>query len=118
MTLLAKLIAKEEGFGIPGAIPTVRRNPGDLRHSPHSTHPPGDPDGIGYIDTVEHGWADLERQLRLYALRGMSLEAAIYCFAPPTENNSAQYLGFICQGLACQPETQVADAIKLGVLDA
>src|SRR6185437_4031555 len=39
VTLLARLISREEGFGIPGALPTRDHNPGDLRHSPHSAHP-------------------------------------------------------------------------------
>jgi hypothetical protein len=33
---LARLIAQEEGYGIPGAVPTRDNNPGDLHHSPHS----------------------------------------------------------------------------------
>jgi hypothetical protein len=100
MTKLAKLIAQIEGFGIPDAIPTVRKNPGDLRHSPHSEHPGGmgHEDDIGTIDTDAHGWADLERQLGLYALRGMTLEQAIYEFAPPSENDSARYLQFVIDG--------------------
>lgn len=64
MTKLATLIAKMEGFGRPGAIPTTHNNPGDLRHSPHSSHP-GDPNAIGVIDTPEHGWEDLDFEIRL-----------------------------------------------------
>lgn len=97
MTHLAQLIAKEEGFGIPGTIPAIRHNPGDLRHSPHSQHP-GGPDDIGTIDTAADGWADLERQLRLYAHRGMTLRQAIYEFAPPNENDSARYLRNVLEG--------------------
>src|SRR5580698_9606897 len=92
---LARLIAQEEGYGIPGDIPTMDNNPGDLRHSPHSFHA-GDPNAIGQIDTPQDGWADLERQLNLYAARGMNLQQAIYEFAPPEENNSESYLNFIC----------------------
>ncbi len=112
MTKLARLIAQEEGYGIPGAIPTTHRNPGDLRHSPHSEHP-ADPNGIGLIDTAEHGWADLERQLRIYADHSMTLRAAIYAFAPPQENDSERYLEFVCTGLNCTPDTPVAEALKV-----
>lgn len=112
MSKLAELIAKEEGFGIPGSVPTRFHNPGDLRHSPHSTHP-GDPNGIGVIDTDAHGWADLERQLELYAIRGLSLRECIAIYAPPTENDSERYLDFVCEGLGCSPNILVADALKI-----
>lgn len=98
MTKLAQLISQEEGFFKPGTIPARRHNPGDLRHSPHSSHEGIGPDDIGIIDNDADGWADLERQLRIYAQRGMTLESAIYEFAPPAENDSAAYLKFIIDG--------------------
>jgi len=101
MTLLAYLIAKEEGFGKPGAIPTVRHNPGDLRHSPDSQHP-GDPNAIGTIDTDAHGWGNLERDLGLKAARGETLEQAIFAWAPKGDgaNDPAGYLSMIIDGFA------------------
>lgn len=112
MSRLAQLIAQEEGYGIPGTVPTRDNNPGDLRHSPHSFHL-GDPNGIGQIDTPQDGWADLERQLQLYANRNYTLRAAIYAFAPPSENDSERYLEFVCNGLGCTADTSVAEALKL-----
>ena len=102
MTKLAHLIAQREGFFVAGTLPQRRNNPGDLRHSPHSSHEGIGPDDIGIIDTVEHGWEDLERQLQLYAQRGMDLGAAIYSWAPPTENDSAGYLEFVLDGFGGQ----------------
>ena len=112
MSKLAQLIAKEEGYGIPGSVPTRDNNPGDLRHSPHSFHN-GDPNAIGQIPTIEEGWADLERQLQLYGERGLTLREAIYEFAPPSENNSEAYLNYVCQGLGCQPDILVTEALKI-----
>ncbi len=114
MSKLAHLIATEEGFGIPGALPTRDNNPGDLRHSPHSFHS-GDPNAIGQIPTAEEGWADLERQLQLFAHRGMTLAEAIYEFAPPNENNTESYLKYVCDGLGCSADTPVKDALQIGV---
>lgn len=67
MTKLATLIAKMEGYGKPGAVPTTHNNPGDLRHSPHSQHlgGPAHKDDIGQIDTIEDGWQDLDFELQL-----------------------------------------------------
>lgn len=112
MSKLAHLIAQEEGYGIPGSLPTRDNNPGDLRHSPHSFHL-GDPNAIGQIDTPEDGWADLERQLQLFADRGMTLRAAIYEFAPPTENDSERYLAFVCKGLGVPDNVPVAEALTI-----
>lgn len=115
MTLLARLIAKEEGFGIPGAVPTRDNNPGDLRHSPHSSHAGEGSNDIGIIDTPEDGWADLERQLQLYASRGLTLrEMIVNYYAPANENNSGAYLNFICKGLGeISPDTLVSEALNI-----
>jgi hypothetical protein len=112
MSKLAQLIATEEGFYVPGTLPNRDNNPGDLRHSPHSFHI-GDPNAIGQIDNPADGWADLERQLQLYGERGLTLEQAIYDFAPPSENNSAEYLAYVCSGLKCDPQMLVSDALKI-----
>jgi hypothetical protein len=116
MTKLAKLIAQEEGFGRPGAIPTIRHNPGDLRHSPHSEHPggPAHANDIGTIDTDEHGWEDEERQLRIYASEGLTLRQMVALYAPPTDHNDTErYLHFVCSGLGLPPEALVSEALKI-----
>jgi hypothetical protein len=115
---IAELIAREEGYGIPGAIPTTHDNPGDLRHSPHSFHGAGAPDAIGSIDTPEDGWADLVRQLDLYAARGLTLAQAIYEWAPPNENNTAAYLAYVVSGLGISADTPLSQAILIPGIDA
>jgi hypothetical protein len=112
MTKLAKLIAQAEGFFKPGSLPQRRRNPGDLRHSPHSSHVGIDPDGIGIIPSAEDGWEDLERQLRIYAERGMTMRQMIAVYAPPNENNTTGYLERVCKGLQCGPDLPVSEALK------
>ena len=52
----AQAIAHAEGFGVPGAIPTVRNNPGDLKMP--STFPE-----ITTYPTPEDGWQALYGQL-------------------------------------------------------
>ena len=109
-TLAARLFAQREGFGKAGAVPTRDNNPGDLRHAPGASHEPGNPDGIGSFKTVAAGWAALDRQLALYASRGLTVQQAVYQFAPPSENDSAAYLAYICQGLNCQASTPMSVA--------
>jgi hypothetical protein len=98
MTKLAQLIATEEGFFKAGTLPRRDNNPGDLRHSPHSEHPT-DPNAIGVIDSPADGWDDLERQLQLDAGRSLTLQQAIYEWAPPSDgNDTAAYLAFVVNG--------------------
>jgi hypothetical protein len=110
MTLLARLVAKEEGFGVPGAIPTVRHNPGDLRHAPNASHEGIGPNDIGIEPNDATGWEDLERQLRLDASRGLTLAQFVDKYAPASENNSKQYLAYLCVGLFA--DTPVSEALK------
>jgi hypothetical protein len=115
MTRLAQLVAKEEGFGRAGVLPTVDNNPGDLRHSPHSSHAGEDPNAIGKIDTAADGWADLERQLRIDADRGLTLQQAIYEWAPLGDggNNPGKYLSDICNGLQMPANSKLVDVLKI-----
>jgi hypothetical protein len=53
---IAEAIAKAEGYGVPGAIPTVRNNPGNLKGA----------DGqIRWFQTPEEGWNALYRQVTM-----------------------------------------------------
>lgn len=120
MSLLASLIAKREGFGIPGALPTRQNNPGDLMHAPGEIHPANAPNSIGSFDSIEAGWAALERQLQLFAARRiqpdnhlMTIQDMVYVYAPPSSNDTADYLNFVCEGLGCGPNTTVADALAI-----
>jgi hypothetical protein len=110
---IAELIAKEEGYGIPGALPTRDFNPGDLRHSPHSFHSPDAPDAIGQIDNSTDGWNDLVRELDLYVGRGLTVAQAIKEWAPPNENNTTAYLSYVLDGLGVPSDTLLADAMKI-----
>lgn len=109
---LAQLIAQMEGFGKRGTIPTRLHNPGDLRHGPGASHSPGNPDGIGTYTSDEAGARDLQRQLTLYAERGYDLRKLIEVYAPPVENNTSQYLKFICDGLSLCPESPLTIALQ------
>ena len=112
MSKLARVMAQEEGFNILGSVPNRDHNPLDLRHSPHSSHAGEGSNDIGIIDNDADGWADADRQLQLYADRGMTLRQMVYVLAPPAENNSAQYLKFVCDGMGLPESATVAEALQ------
>jgi hypothetical protein len=59
----ARAVAYAEGYGIPGAIPTVANNPGDLVLPGWS--PTMGSAGIAVFDSADYGWNRLYRQLGL-----------------------------------------------------
>src|ERR1700674_3647259 len=113
MSLLAEAIAHEEGFYVAGSLPQRNNNPGDLRHSPHSFHTSDKPNAIGKIDSVADGWADLNRQLELDATRGWTVRQLVYKYAPPSENNTADYLNYVCKFVGCTPNDLVSRVITI-----
>jgi hypothetical protein len=111
MSKLARVMAQEEGFYVVGSVPSRDHNPLDLRHSNHSSHAGEGPNDIGVIDNDVDGWADAERQLQLYASRGLTLQQMVETLAPPSENNTQQYLDFVCQGMGLPPTATVTEAL-------
>jgi hypothetical protein len=59
----ARGIASAEGYGIPGAIPTVAHNPGDLVLPGWA--PTLGSAGIAVFDSADQGWQRLYKQLSL-----------------------------------------------------
>jgi hypothetical protein len=113
VTLLARLVAQEEGFNVPGSVPARRHNPGDLRHSNHSSHEGEGSNDIGIIDNDADGWADLERQLQMDAERGMTLTEFVDTYAPASENDTHQYLDYLCNGLNLPATATVTQALEI-----
>ena len=115
----AYLCSVMEGFGKPGAIPTVRNNPMDLKHSPHSSHEGIGPDDIGIIDTIEHGWGDADRQAQLWAERGLNLQQAIEeqtGWTPQGDvegNNTEEYLSYVSVGLGMGPKAPMTTVLQI-----
>jgi hypothetical protein len=131
MLKLAQLMSLQEGFGVPGAIPTIRNNPLDLRHSNHSSHDGIAPNAIGIIDTVEHGWEDGERQIRLVAehhpditltefiagqrdAAGNVLPGGYPGWAPRADGNDPPvYVARLALGLRCGPRAPLAALLEI-----
>lgn len=62
VVLLAQAIAKAEGFGVPGALPTRCNNPGDLEVGDVGK---GIEQGKTIFPTEQAGWNALEHQVDL-----------------------------------------------------
>lgn len=63
---ISEAIARAEGFGVPGAIPTVRNNPGNIRDFKQTGAP------VGTYSSPAEGWNALYRQVERM-LAGSSL---------------------------------------------
>lgn len=63
---LAQAIAKAEGFGVPGTVPTLAHNPGDLVIPGWEGPLLGE--GISVFETDDEGWFKLYHQLALIVL--------------------------------------------------
>lgn len=93
----ARAIASAEGYGVPGAIPTVANNPGDLKLGGDTLN------GISVFANAEEGWSKLYRQIALivngsssYYNLDMSIAemGSIYANGDPAwARNVAGYLG-------------------------
>lgn len=113
--LLASAIAQSEGFYAPqDDLPKSNHNPGDLRASPL----PRKKDSHGFVQFLSdnEGWMALLTQLMLYALRGYTLQQAIYAWAPPQAadggNNTALYLSETVRRTGIQPDTKLWDLFQ------
>jgi len=116
-TRLAQAIGREEGFGIPGDVPTRNNNPGDLLHAPGETHPADAPHSVGSFPDAATGWTRLENQLVEYTTEhpGITLRQMIaQYYAPPPQNDPARYIQNVCSFLNCDPDDTVASLLARG----
>jgi hypothetical protein len=91
------------------ALPLGLRNnnPGNLRPSRAPWKGTvGENGGFAVFDTMHHGLRALARQLLVYQDRYHinTVAAAINRWAPGNENNTAQYISFVCKALECSPD--------------
>lgn len=74
------------------SVAARNNNPGNLRYT-EQLGATKDPDsGFARFNSPQVGFLALERQLRKYKERDMTLEQMVNAYAPPHENDSAEYL--------------------------
>lgn len=89
---LASAIATAEGFFTSGSLPERNNNPGDLRGAPWVLPHPVIEHGFWVASSRAAGIAGLYHQIALGIARGESLRQLISIWAPPTENNTTNYI--------------------------
>lgn len=106
MTFL-EAIAKYEGFGVPGAIPTRDNNPGDVCAGGFATRHGADGVDVrnprfAHFPDAATGFAAM-RALFLAHYVGLTVRDALMRYAPPAENNTAAYINFVCRAACLKP---------------
>jgi hypothetical protein len=110
---LKHAIAQLEGFFHPGTVPARLHNPGDLMfaHQPGAEACPirgidGRTRTYAEFPSDDLGWQALERQIRLDASRGLTLQEFIRKYAPASDaNDPTSYLAFVMRSLGVTDAT-------------
>lgn len=113
MTII-QAIGEMEGFGIVGSRATRNNNPGDLDLEPwmvkdFSAVLESIPAEVkenprfAHFPSIDDGWSAL-RQLLTADYLGMTIAAAFNKYAPPAENQTNEYVEFVCEATGLQPE--------------
>jgi hypothetical protein len=106
MLTLVQAIAREEGWGIAGDIPTRDNNPGDIDAGSFAKSQPGYTGEAGRFATFDNpadGMEALRKLLNEFYI-GMTLEDALNKYAPPVENQTNAYIANVSEwtGLTAQ----------------
>lgn len=105
---LVQAIARMEGFGHAGNIPTRNNNPGDICAGAFTAaHGADGADGrFAHFPSADTGLTALRALLTEHYI-GLSVAAALAKYAPGCENDTAAYVRNVCAWMACTPETIV-----------
>jgi hypothetical protein len=106
MTFL-EAVAAYEGFGVAGAIPTRNNNPGDLCAGRFtSAHGADGVDAraprFAHFPDAAAGFAAMRALLRARYV-GLTVRDALMTYAPPSENNTAAYIDYVCKRTGLRP---------------
>lgn len=118
---LIEAVARKEGFGVdPMNRPTRNNNPGNLQWGPHARSFGSErieiiPRGyiskprFAYFPTPEAGFAALRGWFEKH--REKTLIDAMHIYAPPSENDTEDYIDFICDKVGCSPHVSIDELL-------
>lgn len=84
----------------------INNNPGNLRFAGQDGAVNGE-GGFAKFKTPEAGYSALKRQIALDKARDLSVESFITKFAPPSENNTSEYISFVSNKLGVNPRDKI-----------
>ena len=94
--------------------PQRLNNPGNIRWANQQEATEGE-GGYAMFPTPEAGWCKLHGIIRFMANRGMNVTEAINEYAPPVENDTRNYVGFVCNHMNCGPFTPLINLSELAL---
>ena len=110
MATLRELIANMEGWNKPNTLARRNNNPGNLRSG--SGQVGTDANGFAIFPNEETGWAALDRQIALDANRGHTLSSFLNKYAPPSENDTTNYLDYVSSNLGVDPDASLLNILS------
>ena len=82
-------------------------NPGNLLYAKQREAIGVDDKGFAVFPNDPAGWRALVNQINLDQTRGLAIGDFIRKYAPPIENDTDAYLGFVLKGLRADPEDRL-----------
>lgn len=100
---------KTDLVSIPeGTLANTNNNPGNLRFAGQKNAVQGK-GGFAKFKTPKAGYEALKRQISLDAGRGHTVQTFISKYAPPSENNTKEYLNFVVTKIGVPPTALLSD---------
>ena len=98
--------------------PQRNNNPLNIRWAKQREAVGPDKDGYAVFLIPEAGWRAAHHQIKIDADRGMDITQFIYKFAPPTENETDDYLTYVCRVMKCTILTPLAEISPYAIAGA
>jgi hypothetical protein len=105
MLSFVQAIARQEGFGVAGDIPTRDNNPGDIIWGKFAQSQGATRDGRFARWTSAVDGFNAERELLVDDYVGLTVHDALNKWAPPIENDTSAYEANVCEWTGLTPET-------------
>lgn len=86
----------------------VNNNPGNLRYAQQDGAVPGE-GGFAKFNSPEEGYTALKKQIALDKSRNLTVQSFISKYAPPTENDTNEYVAFVSNKLGVPANTNIKD---------
>lgn len=110
---IAASIAQMEGANVTGSLAQRNNNPGNLRYVGQTGATQGQ-GGFAAFATPEAGQQALIDQVNLDASRGLTLAQFLAKFAPPSENDTTNYIQFVSSQTGIDPNEPLATSFQRG----